>query len=305
MLRTLTTVAIAAASTVAFAGAAIAGDWRAEVDTLKFGILSGENEKDRVARYEGLKLYLEEKLDKPVEIFTASAYDGVIQAMAGDQIEFAFLGSLAYAAAWAETDGEVVPLLTRRMQTGSTGYFSKLYARCDSGIGNIDDLQGKVLAFADPDSTSGYAVPYFNLVEQGIDPTTYFSATPFSGAHETGILGVVNGQYDAAVTWYTDESRSNVQRMAEKGMIEDGSVCDVWTSPEITNGPLTARANLPQDLVDEFVDVMLDFPAAQPAAYAEIFGEEGKDLIEVDHQRYAWIVQMREDIRELRRNRGS
>ncbi len=305
MLHRLTIAAVAAATSLTLAGASQAADWRSEFDEIKFGILSGENEKDRIARYDGLKSYLTETLGVPVEVFTASAYDGVIQAMAGDQIEFAFHGSSSYAAAWTETEGQVIPLLTRRMQSGATGYFSKLYARCDSGIANIDDLKGKTLAFADPDSTSGYAVPYFNLIKQGIEPETYFGAIPFSGAHETGILGVVNGQYDAAVTWYTDESRSNVKRMAEKGMIEEGAVCDVWTSPEITNGPFTARANLPQDMIDEVVTAMMAFPEADPDSYAQIFGEEGKDLIAVDHEHYAWIIQMREDIRELRRKRGT
>jgi phosphonate transport system substrate-binding protein len=37
--------------------------------------------------------------------------------------------------------------------------------RCDSGLASLDDLAGKSLPSPIPDSTSGYAVPYYNLVQ--------------------------------------------------------------------------------------------------------------------------------------------
>ncbi|HIP80309.1 MAG TPA: phosphonate ABC transporter substrate-binding protein, partial [Kiloniellaceae bacterium] len=75
-----------------------AADWKSDFKELRFGILSGENEKDRIQRYAKFKEYLEKETGLPVKIYTASSYDGVIQAIAADQIEFAFFGSSSYAA---------------------------------------------------------------------------------------------------------------------------------------------------------------------------------------------------------------
>ncbi len=302
--RVLAGAAAFAAASVAFAGPAAAADWRSEVETVRFGILSGENEKDRVARYTPMQKYLENALDKPVEIFTASSYAGVMQALASDQIEFAFFGSSSYAGAYEEMGDKVIPLLTRMGPDGSKGYYSVLAVRCDSGLKTVEDLKGKTLAFSDPNSTSGYAVPLFNLKKQGIDPDTYFEATPFSGSHEGGIVGVVNGTYDAAVTWWTNENRSNIKRMADKGMIQQSDVCVVWKSPEITNGPFATRSNLSKELVNEMVGAMTMFAALEPESMAETIGEN-MTFTPVTHQRYQWIVDMREDLRKLRRKRGS
>jgi len=221
----LGTALTAAVLVTALHAPAAADDWKSKVDTIRFGILSSENEKDHTQRYSAFKAYLEKNLGVEIETYTASSYDGVIQALAADQIEFAFLGSSAYAAAWTETDGGVEPLVSRLQDDGSTGYYSVVAVRCDSPYKSIEDLQGKTLAFADPDSTSGYAVPYFNLLKQGYNPETYFGATPFSGAHETGVLGVINGQFDAAATYITNDIAGVPQRMVEKGMIKAGEVC--------------------------------------------------------------------------------
>ncbi|MEL7150777.1 MAG: phosphate/phosphite/phosphonate ABC transporter substrate-binding protein, partial [Pseudomonadota bacterium] len=145
-MRFLTTTALIALT----ATGAFAADWKEDYQVLKFGILSGENEKDRIARYTPFEEYLERELGVEVEIFTAGNYDGVIQAMAADQIEFAFLGSSSYAAAYTATDGGVEPLLSRLQNDGSTGYFSIIVTRCDSGLNDLASLEGKVLAFADP-----------------------------------------------------------------------------------------------------------------------------------------------------------
>ncbi|MCT7373686.1 phosphonate ABC transporter substrate-binding protein [Chelativorans salis] len=284
---------------------AAAEGWKDQYKTLRFGVLSSENEKDRIARYTAFENYLEKELGVEVEIFTAGSYDGVIQALAADQIEFAFLGSSAYAAAYTETGGGVIPLTTKQQEDGSTGYYSIVVVRCDSGYTSLDDLEGKVLAFADPDSTSGYAVPYFNMVKQGYEPETFFSAVPFSGAHETGVQGVVNGQYDAAATYQNNEINGIPQRMVAKGMIDEDVVCPIWESPEITSGPFTARANLPQDLIEAMQKAVLAVPEKDPEAFREMDGGEtstGKGFVTVDHPRYEWIIEMREWLKEQRRS---
>lgn len=300
-MRLLATTAFIALAAVP----ALAQDWKADYKVVKFGILSGENESDRIARYTPFQEYLEARLGVEVEIFTAGNYDGVIQALAAGQIEFSFLGSSAYAAAYTETNGGVIPLLTSIQEDDSTGYFSVIVVRCDGPYKTIEDLQGKTLAFADPDSTSGYAVPLYNLVQQGYDPATYFAATPFSGSHEAGVQGVVNGQFDAAATYINNEKNGIPQRMETKGMIKEGEICWIWTSPEITSGPFTARANLPQGLIDEMKAAVMAAPTAAPEAFKQMTGAEdstAKGYVEVNHDRYQWIIDMREWLKTQRKS---
>jgi phosphonate transport system substrate-binding protein len=286
--------------------AAAAEGWQKDYRVIRIGISSAENEADRIARYQPWKEYLQRALGVQVELFTAGSYDGIIQALASDQIEAASIGSSAYAAAYTETKGGVVPLLTTQDRNNATGYYSVIAVRCDSGYRTLEDLRGKVVAFADPDSTSGYAVPFYNLVQQDRNPRTFFAATPFSGSHEAGVQGVVNGQFDAAATYISDVGGKDgvPQRMVSKGMIQQGQICFVWTSPEITNGPLTVRANLPAGLTDAIRRAYMEAPQADPEAFKAITGGEtsgAKGYVEVSHDRYQWIVDMRAWLKAQRR----
>ena len=303
-MKLFTTAALVAL----IAGPALAEGWKDDYQVIKFGILSGENEQDRLMRNEPMRAFLEERLGVKVEIFTAGNYDGVIQAIAADQIEVARFGSSAYAAAYTATEGGVVPTLTTRARNGDTGYYSIVVTRCDSGIKNLEDAKGKVHAFADPDSTSGYAVPYFNMVNrEGFKPEDYFAAVPFSGSHEAGVTGVANGTFDTAATYQDNDTDGVYQRMVDKGMIEDGVICKIWESPEITSGPWTFRKNLPEDLIEEVTAAIEEFPEADPEGY-KLYSSWTADnpnpdagFERVDHDRYQWIVDMRQWIKDQRR----
>jgi phosphonate transport system substrate-binding protein len=304
-MRFLTTTALVAL----IAAPAVAEGWKDDYQVVKFGILSGENEKDRLMRNEPLRAYLEETLGVEVEIFTAGNYDGVIQAIAADQIEVARFGSSSYAAAFTATNGGVVPTLTTIKQDGNTGYKSIVVSRCDSGIKSLEDAKGKVHAFADPDSTSGYAVPFFNMITKlGINPSEYFAATPFGGSHEADVTGVVNGTFDTASTYQNNDADGVYQRMEDKGMIEEGVVCKIWESPEITSGPWTFRKNLPAEMIEEITTAIEGFPAADPEGYKlySSWTEEDPNpevgFTRVDADRYQWIVDMRAWIKDHRRS---
>lgn len=304
-MRFLTTTALCAL----IAAPAFADDWREDYAVLKFGILSSENEQDRIMRNEPLRAYLAEELGVEVEIFTAGNYDGVIQAMAADQIEIGRLGSSAYAAAYTATDGGVLPTLTTLKQDGTTGYYSIVVSRCDSGIESLEDAADKVHAFADPDSTSGYAVPYFNMVNgEGFVPEEHFGTVTFSGSHEAGVQGVYNGTFDTAATYMNNPENSIYTRMEAKGMIEAGEICTIWESPEITSGPWTFRSNLPEELIEDVTVAIEGFPEADPEGYKLYSSFDPDDanpsvgFQRVDHERYQWIVDMRQWLRDQRRN---
>lgn len=279
-----------------------AQEWKKTFKTIHIGFLSGENEKERKSKNEPLRDYMQKNLGVEVKIFTASSYAGVIQALASNQIEFAFLGSSAYAAAWEASKGKVEPLLSRVEQDGSTGYFAIVTVKKDSPFQKIEDLKGKVFAFADPNSTSGYQVPYFNLRKEGINPETHFGKVVFSGSHENGVMGVVNGQFDAAATHMTNEMRGIPASLMVRKMIPQDSVRVIWKSPEITSGPFTARAGLPDELKNQVTQLIFDLPQKDPAAF-DLMAKGQKGWIKVDHSRYAWIIEMRDEIRKARRQR--
>ena len=66
----------------------------------------------------------------------------------------------------------------------------------------MDDMKGKIFAFGDLHSTSGYLIPAVELSEAGYDLEAgiYFSDLVFSGGHKQIIKGVYNGKFDAGVT---------------------------------------------------------------------------------------------------------
>ena len=152
-------------------------DWAKEIPVMRIGLLGGENDADRLARVDGYKKLMETTFEVPVKLLVAADYAGVIQAFAAKQLEIAYMSPAAYAAAWLESNGDVVPLVVTQEQDGSNSYVSVMYVRADSGITSLAEMKGHSLAWADPNSASGYLIPRAEFRAQGIDPEPgkYFS----------------------------------------------------------------------------------------------------------------------------------
>jgi phosphonate transport system substrate-binding protein len=181
-------------------------DWHDQYKELNFGISSSENERDAVARYDKFAAYMTKKLGVPVHILWGTDYAAVIEALHSSKIQFATIGAANYALGRKVMGDKITAVATSEDNFGSTGYHSVIVVKTDSPYQKIDDLKGKVLAWADPNSTSGYAVPLYFMKKDGIDPSSFFSKTPFSGSHELGVVGVVNGTFDAAADDWTPTS---------------------------------------------------------------------------------------------------
>jgi len=59
-------------------------------------------------------------------------------------------------------------LLLRRWKSGMAEYRSLIATHKDSGITRVDQLRGRLIAFEDPESTSGYFLPKFFLQRNGL-----------------------------------------------------------------------------------------------------------------------------------------
>jgi phosphonate transport system substrate-binding protein len=63
----------------------------------------------------------------------------------------------------------------------------------DNTTRGISDLRGKVFAYSDPDSNSGYLVPRVGLRRIGFDPDSFFARTFFAWAHYDVVMAVAEG----------------------------------------------------------------------------------------------------------------
>ena len=277
-----------------------AADYKKEFKELRFGITSGENEKDSMARFDALASYLRDRLGLPVTIHRGTDYAAVVEALRAKKLEFARMGPAAYARGVQVMGKGIVPVAKDMDLDGAVGYHSVIVVRADSPYRSLADLKGKSLAFADPNSGSGYMAPNYFLTKEGLEPPKYFSRTGFAGNHEQGVLAVLNGTYDAAATWWNNEIRSNVVRMEEKKMIPAGQVRIIWKSPVIPNSPWVARA-LPDDLLKAYADALIAMPTAAPEVWNRLVDGKMQKLVPARHEDYADTVRMIEENTKARK----
>ncbi|MFM7344951.1 MAG: phosphate/phosphite/phosphonate ABC transporter substrate-binding protein [Tagaea sp.] len=279
-----------------------AADWRREFRELRFGITSAENESDTLARWDAFSQHMQRKMGVRVSVHRGSDYAAVVEALHSRRIEFARMGPAAYARAVQVMGDNIVPLARDMDLDGSVGYHSVVVVRADAPFRTLEDLKGKSLAFADPNSASGFQAPSYFMTQEGKAPATFFGRTGFAGNHETGVLAVVNRQFDAAATWLNNPARSNVSRMEEKRMIEAGAVRVVWTSPMIPNSPWVMR-RLPADLAKAYTDAILAMPQEAPEVWNRLV--DGKMLKTVPAGREDYVDMVRMIEQNQRQRRGS
>jgi phosphonate transport system substrate-binding protein len=272
-----------------------------EIAEFNVGILGGENAQDRLANQECFRVKLEEALGVPVKLFTPADYDGVIQGLLGGSLDYAWLGASAYAKIYLTNPEAVEVKLTKQNVDGSTGYYSIGIARADSGITDIPSAAGRTFAFADPNSTSGYLVPGAQmLAELGQPLDQHFSEVSFSGGHEQTIVGVMNGDFDAGVTWadglgdWEDGYNSGALRRAvDAGLADMNELVQIWQSDLIPEGPMVIRTELPQGVKDTVTELTANLWETDPECAYNVAAGDAKDFVPVTHEAYLGILEAR------------
>jgi phosphonate transport system substrate-binding protein len=267
----------------------------------RIGILGGENTQDRLARYDEFQKLLEAHMKMPVKLFPAADYAGVMQGIAAGQLEAAEFGASGFAGAWLDCKC-IEPVVVPQEKDGSTYYYSVMVTRADSGIKTLAEMKGHSLAWADPNSTSGYLIPSATLKTKGIDLNDgrYFSKTGFSGGHEQGVVAVLNKQYDAAVTWTSGQgemaegyTRGNLRSMVDRKMLKMADINIIWQSGKIPNGPWTVRTALSADLRKSFEAFLLDLPKSYRKIYDDVEKGAGVGYAAVTMELYQDIIDLR------------
>ena len=294
------TLALAIATTTALSTGAFAED----ITEFRIGLLGGENAQDRINAYQCLADYAEEALGVPVKIFTPADYNGVIQGLLGGTLDMSWLGASSYAATYLQDPEAVEPVLVKVNMDGSIGYHSIGFARKDSGITNLDEMEGKVFGFGDPNSTSGYLIPSIEIPQYKAGITmesgAYFGEVKFTGGHEQTIVAVNNGDIDGGVTWadgqgnWEDGYNSGALRKAvDAGLIDMNDLVQIWKSKPIPEGPIVLRKDLPQDVKDKMIALVDGMYDKDKDCTYSISAGESLGFDPITHEAYVSVIEAR------------
>ncbi len=293
---------IAAAVTTAAVMTLAGGAGTQEISELRIGILGGENANDRLKAYSCLEEKVEDLLGVEASVFAPADYSGVIEGLLGGNLDLAWLGASGYAAVYLSNPDAVEPILVKVNTDGSYGYYSIGFARIDSGISNLDDMKGKVFAFGDPNSTSGYLIPSIEIPTKGysMKPGEYFGDVKFAGGHEQTIVGVFNGDFDAGVTWadglgaWEEGFNSGALRKAtDAGLVDMTEIREIWRSDVIPEGPFVVRKDLPEDVKVKLTGLLASLPSMDPDCAYGVLAGDAKGLAPITHKAYVSVIEAR------------
>lgn len=166
-----------------------ANTWAAGVDVpIRIG-LTPVFLDDQTAFVNTWRVYLQNHLKRPVVFVQRASYREITDLMRSGKLDFAWLCGYPYVR-----NKQTMNLLAVPVYQGKPVYRSYLIVpTLDRRTRSIADLRGKVFAFSDPDSNSGYLVPAHDLYQLQEKPSTFFSKTFFTWSHRKVVEAVATG----------------------------------------------------------------------------------------------------------------
>ncbi|MDO5733345.1 MAG: phosphate/phosphite/phosphonate ABC transporter substrate-binding protein [Eubacteriales bacterium] len=232
-----------------------------ETDELVLGFVPLLEQEKLIESVEPLSKLLSDRVGQPVKAFTASSYVAVVEALGSGQVDFALIPPLAYVLAHQENGAEVI--LKALNKKGKSSYRSEILVRKDSGIEDVKDLKGKIIAFVDPSSSSGYVYPAAFLKQKGFDIDKDFDSN-FTGGHDKALQSLLLEDADAACVY--DDARLKLKEEFPQIMDETEVLAYTEDIPFIA---LAVRKDLDPKIIAKLKKTFLkDFSSG-----------EGKELI--------------------------
>lgn len=138
------------------------------------------------------RVYMERKLGRRVHFVLRDTYRETIDLLRREKLDFAWISDYPFVYLRRE-----VRLLAAPIYRGRPYYRAYVIVpSTDSTTSSILQLRGKVFAYADPYSNTGYLFPRYVLSNLGENPARFFRKTFFAWAHRHVIEAVAAGLAD-------------------------------------------------------------------------------------------------------------
>jgi phosphonate transport system substrate-binding protein len=214
---------------------------------LRVGVLPDERPDALRHRYEPLIAHLAKELGQEVRLIIPEDYQQLVTRFGSGDLDLAYFGGATYVAA-AEKHG-ALPLVMRDIDAEFTSYFLTRAERPETAVA---DFEGLVFAFGSELSTSGHLMPRFFLQEQDIAPETLFGEVRYSGAHDTTVAWVRDGQVDLGAA-----NAEVVNAMLRDGRLAPGVLRIVWETPPYADYVWALRPGLGEAYTTRLQDAFM------------------------------------------------
>lgn len=221
-------------------------------DTLVFAYAPVEDPAVYATPFGDLLRHLEKFTGKKIQYFGLQNYAAQIEAMRSGRLHISAFatGATVFAVNLAGS----VPFAVLGDDKGSFGYHLIVITQgSNTKINSIADLKGKRVAHVSPNSNSGHQAPVYFFSKLGVVPGKDYQIG-FTGKHDNSILGVVNGDYDAAAV-----ANTVLERMVNRGVLKKTDYKIVFTSPVFPVAAYSYAHNLDPKLVEKIKEAFFTF----------------------------------------------
>ncbi|MDM0026234.1 putative selenate ABC transporter substrate-binding protein [Variovorax saccharolyticus] len=250
-MKTLSRLAVA----LALSACAVAALAQARV--LRVSAIPDEAPTELQRKFKPLGDYLQKETGMEVKFTPVTDYAAVVEGLATDKLDLAWLGGFTFVQARIRTNGGVVPIVQRAEDKVFT---SKFIVPTDSSAKTLADLKGKTFAFGAPSSTSGSLMPRYFLLQAGIDPDKDFKTVAFSGAHDATVAFVAASRAEAGVL-----NASVWEKLVEAKNPNAAKVRVLATTPTYYDYNWTVRPGLDPVVTKKLTEAFLKLDPANPA----------------------------------------
>ncbi|MDF2496495.1 phosphate/phosphite/phosphonate ABC transporter substrate-binding protein [Arthrobacter koreensis] len=249
--------------------------------SLVFAVVPTDDSKELEESFKPIVAAIAQETGLPTSIEAVSSNAGVIEAQAAKRVDVATYGAFSYYLAQNVADVTPVAMDQRTPVAGSGAVQSLGVVAAGSDITELSEVKGRDVCFTDPASSTGYLAAAAGLISIGIDPKNDINPI-FAGSHDVAVTQMLAGDCDVAFvagTFITDI-------LPARGIIKDGDVDTVWTSPDIPGTPMVIGNWLPEELRNQITDAVLKYNAVS-AAEAGLCPENQREALAPWGEEYA------------------
>lgn len=212
---------------------------------------------DRLALLGVWRSYLQTKLGRTVTFVQRGSYREIVDLLLTDRLDAAWL--CGYPFVMYEPRLRLVATATYR---GQPLYQSHLIVpETDASTKDVSHLKGRVFAYSDPLSNSGYLVPRVELMRSGLEPDRFFRRSFFTFGHRKVVeavrVGLAHGGAVDGYVWDTLHAQHPE---------ETAGLRVAWRSPAHGFPPIVTRAGLPAEDRDALARALISMGNSEPGA---------------------------------------